>query len=101
MDSIVDWEVSLEPSLSDHRHILFTLRGSAPVLLIRNPRGTNWGSFRGSLGEKLEGGPEMSMKEEAGLGLAIQWIQQALTSAFKNNCPLRPIRKGRKSLRWT
>jgi hypothetical protein len=57
MDSIMDWEVSLEPSLSDHRHILFNLRGSAPVLLIWNPRGTDWGSFQGSLGEKLEGAP--------------------------------------------
>jgi hypothetical protein len=101
MDSIIDWEVSLEPSLSDHRHILFTLRGLALVLLIRNPRATNWGSFQGRLGEKLEGGPEMSMKDEAGLGLAIHWIQQALTSAFEENCPLRPIRRGKKSLRWT
>jgi len=45
LNSITDWEVSLEPSLSDHGHILFTLRGSVPVLLIRNPGGTNWGSF--------------------------------------------------------
>jgi hypothetical protein len=97
----MDWEVSLEPSLSDHRHIPFTLRGSALVLLIRNPKGTNWGSFRGSLGEKLERGPEMSMKDEAGLGLAVHSIQQALISAFKDNCPLPPIRKGKKSLRWT
>jgi hypothetical protein len=43
----------------------------------------------------------MSMKDEAGLGLAIHWIQQALISAFEDKCPLRPIRKGRKSLRWT
>jgi hypothetical protein len=41
LHSIMDWEVSLEPSLSDHKHILFTLRGSVPVLLTRNPRGTN------------------------------------------------------------
>jgi hypothetical protein len=41
LDSIADWEVSLEPSLSDHRHNLFTLLGSVPVLWIRNPRGTN------------------------------------------------------------
>jgi hypothetical protein len=100
-DSITDWEVSLEPSLTDHRHILFILRGSTPVLLIRNPRGTNWGFFHGSLREKLEKGPEMSMKDEAGLGLAIHWIQQALISAFEDNCPLQPIRKGRKSRRWT
>ena len=42
LESIIDWEVSLEPSLSDHRHILFTLRGSVTVRLIRNPRSTNW-----------------------------------------------------------
>jgi len=45
LESITGWEVTREPSLSDHRHILFTLWGSFPVLLIRNPRGTNWGSF--------------------------------------------------------
>jgi hypothetical protein len=56
LDSITDWEVSLEPSLSDHRHILFTLRDSVPVLLTRNPRGTNWGSFREDLRKRLEGG---------------------------------------------
>jgi len=43
----------------------------------------------------------MSMKDEEGLGFAIKWIQEALISAFEDNCPLRPIRKGRKSLRWT
>ena len=63
-------------------------------------RGTNWGSFRGSLGEKLERGPEMNMRDEAGLGLAICWMQQAFISAFEDNCPLRPIRKGKKSLTW-
>jgi hypothetical protein len=41
LDSTADWEVSLEPFLSDHRQILFTLRGSMPLLLTRNPRGTN------------------------------------------------------------
>ena len=101
IDSITDWEVSLEPSLSDHRHIMFTVRGSAPVLLIRNPRGTNWGSFRRSLWENLEGGPYMSMKGEGELWLVIHWVQQDLVSAFEDNCPIRTIRKGRKSLRWT
>jgi len=45
LESITGWELSREPSLSDHRHILFTLRGSVLSLLIRNPKGTNWGSF--------------------------------------------------------
>jgi hypothetical protein len=43
----------------------------------------------------------MNMKDEAGLGLAVHWVQQALISAYEDNCPLRPIKKGRKSLRWT
>jgi hypothetical protein len=34
LDSFIGWEVSSEPSLSDHRHILFTLQGSIPVRLI-------------------------------------------------------------------
>jgi len=57
LESISGWEVSLEPSLSDHRHILFTLWGSMLVPLIRNPRGTNWGSFQEAVREKLERGP--------------------------------------------
>jgi len=43
----------------------------------------------------------MNMKDETGLGLAVHWVQQALISAYENNCPLRPVKKGRKSLRWT
>jgi hypothetical protein len=71
LESITSWEVSLEPSLSDHRHILFTLPGSVPVRLIRNPRGTNWSSFQEGLRDKLESGPKMNMKNETGLGLAV------------------------------
>jgi hypothetical protein len=57
LESITGWEVSSEPSLLGHRHILFTLRGSFPVSLFRNPRGTtgapserSWGkNWRGAL----------------------------------------------------
>ena len=94
LESIIGWKVSSEPSLSDHRHILFILWGSVPARLIRDPRGTNWGSFREDLRERLERGPEMDMKSEAALGLAIHWVQQALILAYGNNCPLRPVKTG-------
>jgi hypothetical protein len=74
-ESIIGLEVSSEPFLSDHRHILFTLRGSVPGRLITNPRGTNWDSFKGDLMDRQERGPEMNMKNEAGLGVAIHWVQ--------------------------
>ena len=45
LESVIGWE----PSLSDNRHMLFTLQGSVPVCLVRNPRATKWGSYRGDL----------------------------------------------------
>jgi hypothetical protein len=42
----------------------------------------------------------MNMKNEAGLGLAIHWAQQALIAAYEVNCPLRPVKTGRQSLKW-
>jgi len=80
---------------------MFTLWGSILVCLIRNTRGTKWGSFKGDLREQLDRGPEMNMKDEAGLGLAIHWVQLALISADEDNCPLRPVKTGRQSLKWT
>jgi hypothetical protein len=41
--SIIDWEISSEPSLSDHRYILFILRGSIEVRLISYPTGHQMG----------------------------------------------------------
>jgi nitrite reductase/ring-hydroxylating ferredoxin subunit len=71
------------------------------VRLIRNPRGANGGSFNGDLRDQLERGPEMNMKNEAGLGLAIHWVQQDLISAYEDNCPHRPVKTGRQILKWT
>jgi hypothetical protein len=76
LDSITDWEVYLELSLSNHKHILFTLRGSVPILLTRNPRGKNWGSFWEDLRDRLEGVPEMNMRDESGLGLSVHWYSR-------------------------
>jgi hypothetical protein len=58
------------------------------VRLIKNPRGTNWGSFRQDLRDRLKRGPGMDMKCEAGLGLAIHCVQQAFTLAYEDNCLL-------------
>ena len=100
LDSIADWEVSLEPSLSDHRHILFHLRGSFPMLLIRNPRGTNWDSFRMDLRRTGEGPPDEHERRSETRACGA-WLQRALISAYEDNCPLRNVKAGKKPLRWT
>jgi hypothetical protein len=71
LENIEGWEVSHEPSISEHRHILFTLWVSLPVRQVRNPRGTDWGSFREELQEVLSRGPVGCTADEAGLGLAL------------------------------
>jgi hypothetical protein len=101
LDSIIGWKVSSKPSLSDHRHILFTLRGSVLARLIRNPRGTNWGSFREDLRDVLGRSPMMNIGNEAGLGLAMHWVQHTLITAYEDSCPLRPVKTGRSSVKWT
>jgi len=63
--------------VSDHRHILFTLEVSVPVSL----RVSNWDSFREGRKGILVKGPEINMKDEAGLGLAVLSVQQALNFA--------------------
>ena len=62
--------------------------------------GTNWESFKGDLRDPLDRGPEMNMKNEAGLGLSVQWVQQSLISVYEDNCPLRLVKTGRQTLKW-
>jgi hypothetical protein len=35
------------------------------------------------------------------IGLAVTWVQQVLIWVYKDNCPLRPVKVGRHSLKWT
>jgi hypothetical protein len=43
----------------------------------------------------------MNLDDETGLVLAIHWVQQALITAYEDNCSLRPIKTGWCSLKWT
>jgi hypothetical protein len=62
LESIIGWEVSSEPFLSDHRHILFVLWGSLSVRLIRELRGPICGSFKEYTRDRLVKGIGMDMK---------------------------------------
>jgi hypothetical protein len=93
------WEASSEPSLLDHKHFLFTLEGSLLVCLIRNPRGTDWDFFREGVKGRLKRDPEMNMKDEGRIGLAILFVQEALISAYEHKYPLKPAMTGIHSLK--
>jgi ribonuclease HI len=89
--SVVGWRVSLEPSLSDHRHILYELI-SAPreITMVRSPKATDWASYRQDLGENLRASPSRSSNTEE-VEILADFITQAVTTSFENNCPERKI----------
>jgi hypothetical protein len=49
----------------------------------------------------LERSLEINIKDEARLGLAVNWVQQALILVHDDIYPLRPVKRGRQSLEWT
>ena len=60
---IKDWHVTEEVSCSDHRYIQFTVMGiDHSVITYRNPRGTDWESFRTDLSGCLSGTTEKIKK---------------------------------------
>jgi hypothetical protein len=75
--------------------------GSVPEGLFRDLRSTNWDSFQEEREGRLEQGPRMDFKHEAGLGLIISYVQEALLTAYEDNSPLKIGRKGKCSLWWT
>ncbi|XP_049309004.1 uncharacterized protein LOC125777721 [Bactrocera dorsalis] len=51
---VSQWRVSTEPSLSDHRIVRFVLRAEVKLFPPRrNPRRTNWGTFKERLDDEL------------------------------------------------
>jgi hypothetical protein len=46
-------------------------------------------------------GPIINIGNEAGFGLAMQWVQHAPVTAYEDNYHLRAVKTDRSSLKWT
>jgi len=78
---IKDWHVSEELSCSDHRYIRFTVRGfDHSVKIYRNPRRTDWKSFRTDLSGGLRGMAD-KINNFIDLKIAADQFQEAITFA--------------------
>jgi hypothetical protein len=96
---VKDWRVTDEVSCSDHRYIRFNIMGVDRIVeFCHNPRRTDWGSFRtdlsGSLASMTDITPDFMDLEAA----AVQF-QDAVVSAYNDNCPLTE-RKNNRNVRW-
>ncbi|KAL6419172.1 hypothetical protein ACFW04_014049 [Cataglyphis niger] len=95
---IVGWEISSEPSLSDHRQIVFKfVNVRLEAIYRRNLRRTDLDSFRKNLSTDLCGFPERH-RTGAEVDLCVDYLQRALMS-FKKNCPTRAVHSN-KRISW-
>ncbi|XP_036146976.1 uncharacterized protein LOC118647010 [Monomorium pharaonis] len=99
VQEVTGWRVSDEPSLSDHRQITFRLaKVQAKVRTVRDPRRTDWDSFREDLAVGLREFPKRhGIPQE--IELCVEHLQRVLVGSFKNNCPERTVRNT-KDVSW-
>ncbi|CAH2002681.1 unnamed protein product [Acanthoscelides obtectus] len=80
--------MTVTPSLSDHRYILFKTDGEIPDKYARNPRHTRWGSFKADIDSKL-GAVPYRLCRGSDIEAAVESLSRDLTASYEENYPLR------------
>ena len=98
---VLEWHVSREDSMSDHRHICYHLRIDAiPPVYRRNPRSTDWGAYKRNLGNRI-GDWTVHAQDSNELEQEVNNLQTAIIASFEESCPLRRVKMGRKVPWWS
>ena len=85
---IQKWQVSAEPSLSDHRIITFELEGiEGKVSNNRNPRRTDWILYNNNLDAKLSQVSTASRNPRE-LENAVGTLNKVIKEAYEESCPI-------------
>jgi hypothetical protein len=86
---VTNWHVSDEISFPDHRYTVFQV-GDLEVtrLTYHNPKRTNWESYRENLKVNLGVVPRV-IHSVRDVELAVDSLQQATLSSYRQNCPAR------------
>nr|XP_012217684.1 PREDICTED: uncharacterized protein LOC105669363 [Linepithema humile] len=101
IQKVVEWRVSTEPSLSDHRQISFRIaKARGKEVKFRNPRKTKWDSYREDLANSLKGFPKRHGTEDE-LETCMDYLQRSLVNCYKSNCPERAVTNSRGTSWWT
>nr|XP_012217537.1 PREDICTED: uncharacterized protein LOC105669249 [Linepithema humile] len=101
IQKVVEWRVSTEPSLSDHRQITFRIaKARGKEVKFRNPRRTKWDFYREDLASSLRGFPKRHGTEDE-LETCVDYLQKSLVNCYKNNCPEWAVTNSRGTSWWT
>ncbi|KAJ8980266.1 hypothetical protein NQ317_018432 [Molorchus minor] len=98
---ITSWEVSLEASLSDHRHILFDLDELFQVneTGYRNSKATRWDLYAEELEGRLVGLPSR-YESEADVEMMLNRLNNAIIVSYEASCPIKPRTSSGKTPWW-
>lgn len=98
---IKNWRVDDEETLSDHRRISFQAMAGEelpPETTYRNPRATDWTSYREVLSGRLRGTDGRS-RTEGGIEGDVESLQASIIHAYEAACPAK-TRKVNKKVAW-
>ena len=100
-DSIVNWRVSDEASLSDHLHIRFEFPGRVSLReQIYNPKGTNWNLFRALVASKMDWQFSHNVRTVHEIDLAANLLQETLISSYHGSTIQRKQGRSRRVPWW-
>jgi hypothetical protein len=98
-DLVTNWHVSDKISLSDHRYIVFQVGHLEVTMLIyRNPKRTNWESYRQDLKVNIGVVPRV-IHSVWDAELAADLLQHAILLSYHQNCPAR-VALSRSTVPW-
>lgn len=98
-DKIVNWHVSDEESLSDHKHIRFDYKAGLQVSeTFRNPRKTNWDLYRFHLLNEISYNGEQITSVSQLEGVSDE-IGNKLVSSYHASCPVQH-RSSNRDVSW-
>jgi hypothetical protein len=97
---IKDWHVTEEVSCSDDRYIRFTVMViDQTVKTYRNSRRTDWESYKTDLSAGMRGVTD-KINYFIDLEIAADQLQEAISVAYDENCPLTVRRNNRNTSWW-
>jgi hypothetical protein len=97
---VSNWHVSDEPSLSDRRHICFQIGNiTTEIVTFRNPRRTNWESYKDNLNVNLEI-ISRNIRTIKDIDRSFVQLQRDISLSYYHNCPAKTTRLPRNALWW-
>ncbi|XP_057329823.1 uncharacterized protein LOC130670435 [Microplitis mediator] len=100
--SVTNWRVSEEDSLSDHRRIHFSLEGSrngGTGGTYRNRKATDWLIYKKELVGRL-GEPCGTLRTAGRIEQAVEHLQTAIVQSYEIACPLKTRKCSKRVIWW-